>query len=257
MLITGNDTQSLSRGRILLRREKEVFQAGFCVGRKSLAELSGDLSMLHPNERCFYDGLKYDRRRESYLLGRLMAKRAITQFAGGRDCTIEIGYGIFQFPVVKHPEVRNIQVSISHCDQLGIALAFPEEHPLGIDLENILQFKREQGKEVMTAGEAELISRSLLSLAQGTALVWTVKEAMSKIIRTGLTADFSVLQIGGLIKEGLLYSSTFRYFSQYKAYSCFCGNYVCSLVLPRNTVAAADYFWQAFRDSVQNYSSDG
>lgn len=58
-----------STGKILLKREKKNFLASFCVFNQELPYLLKNISFLHPNEKNYYNTLKYDRRKSSYLLG--------------------------------------------------------------------------------------------------------------------------------------------------------------------------------------------
>jgi 4'-phosphopantetheinyl transferase EntD len=180
-------------------------------------------------------------------LGRIAAKKAISEIAEGQNIqSIFIDFGIFQFPVVKYCTGQNIQVSISHCDDIGIALAFPEEHPLGTDIERIDTDKIEAIQSQVTAKEVKLIEELNLPFDAGCTIIWTIKEALSKIFRTGMMMDFTLLEISSLEKAGLTYMGTFCYTAQYKAISFHSGNYVCSVVVPKNTTPVLEEFWQAF-----------
>ncbi|TWV98760.1 4'-phosphopantetheinyl transferase family protein [Chitinophaga pinensis] len=239
----------IQRGKIALNREESVHQAGFCVLQADLQELISKLNLLHSEERSYYDHLTFDRRKQSYLLGRLSAKKAIGALAVYEDLEkIAITSGIFQFPVVQYSITRNLQVCITHCDNLGIALAYPEVHPLGLDIEKTNKANVEVIKGQLTTDEHSLTKAISLSEDASCTMIWTMKEGLSKILRTGLTMDMKVLEIQSLVKEGPdLYTSQFKHLIQYKAISCLSGPYVCSLVIPRKTTVTLDEFWQAFR----------
>lgn len=237
-------------GNISLKREKKDFQAAFSIINGSLPDLLKNSSLLHPNEQAYYDTLKYDKRRLSYLLGRIAAKKAIAELVGDDGQSVFIDFGIFQFPVVKSTKNFNIQVSISHCDHIGIVLAFPEEHPLGIDIEKIQEDPVVAMKEQLTDAELDLISACQIQPAIGCTVVWTVKEAISKIFKTGLTIDFKMLEIQSLKKEGSVYLTSFKHCVQYKAVSYHSDNYICSIVLPKHTIADLEQFRDAFSNTV-------
>ena len=111
-------------GQITLHRENTVFTAGYCFFRAELPELLAGVPLLHPEERAYFETLKFDRRKTSYLLGRMAAKHAVAELMGEADLrSIWIDTGVFRFPVVKYAGGQNIQVSISHCGTLGVALA--------------------------------------------------------------------------------------------------------------------------------------
>lgn len=240
-----------STGKIVLQREKKNFLASFCVINEGLPNLLKNIQLLHPNETNYYNTLKYDRRKSSYLLGRIAAKKAIIELIGDDIQSIFIDFGIFQFPIVKSSKNHNIQICISHCDNIGIVLAFPEDHPLGIDIEKIQEDPVVAIKNQLTDLELDLIVESQITSAIGYMVFWTVKEALSKIFKTGMTMDFKVLEIKSLKKEGLVYLTTFSHCAQYKAISYHCGKYICSIVLPKNTNPNLEQFWNSFANTVQ------
>ncbi|MGB8193223.1 MAG: 4'-phosphopantetheinyl transferase superfamily protein [Chitinophagaceae bacterium] len=235
-------------GEIILKRQKQNFSAGFCLIKEELPNLVKKLSLLHQSEQEYYNTLLFNKRKASYLLGRLAARLAISGFIKTKDTqSFYVDFGVFQFPVVKSSVNYNIQVSISHCDDIGIALAFPEAHPLGIDIERISPDKIEIIKSQIGNNESDLISNCGLSLPVGGVIIWTVREALSKIFKAGLTMDPKTLEIASLKNVDSVYISSFSYFSQYKAISCHAGNYICSIVVPANTTAELEDFWNALR----------
>jgi phosphopantetheinyl transferase len=235
-------------GEIILRRQKQNFSAGFCLIKEELPNLIKNLSLLHSSEKAYYNALQFDKRKASYLLGRLAVKLAISSFIKTKDVqSFYVDFGIFQFPVVKSSVNHNVQVSISHCDDIGIALAFSEEHPLGIDIERISLDKIEVIKSQISESELDLISGCDLSLPVGGIIIWTMKEALSKIFKTGLTMNWKILEIGSLKNVDSVYISTFSDFIQYKAISRRAGDYICSIVVPANTSPELEDFWNALR----------
>jgi len=233
------------KGEILLKRKEICFKAGFCFVNKNLEDLKKEMYILQPEETQYYKKVKCDKRRESYLLGRFAAKIAIRQILKQKIDynTFSIGYGVFQFPIVKYIKDQRINVSISHCNSKGIALAFPEEHPMGIDIEKIEEDKVSSIKDLISNGEYKDINSCLLSKQEGTILIWTIKESLSKVLKTGLMVDFKILEIKYLQKRGEEYINEFKYFFQYKAVSRLIGGYMISIVLPKNTDCNLDDFW--------------
>lgn len=222
---------------INMEYDKVRYRACLSVNCETLENLQSDLGFLHPEEKAYYDNLCVDRRRLSYLLGRRSAKQALAELTGHTDLqSIAIMYGVFQFPVVKGPFMQSVQVSISHSDDVGIALAFPEAHPMAIDIESVRDHKSQVMKGIIGEGENSLIESAGLSYAIGSTLLWTIKEAFSKVIRTGLTVDFKLIEIKSIEVQGKVFISHFARFLQYKAISFQWQNYICSIVLPRHTV---------------------
>ncbi|UPK72544.1 4'-phosphopantetheinyl transferase family protein [Chitinophaga filiformis] len=241
----------IHRGKFTLTREHSIHTAGFCILHTALEQLMQQLHLLHPEERSYYETLKFDKRRESYLLGRISAKKAIGALSSFEDLgKIAIEAGVFQFPVVKYAVTHNLQVCITHCDGLGIALSYPEVHPLGIDLERADKAGTGAIREQLTARELALADTLPLPADVAFTMLWTMKEALSKILRTGLTMDLKLLEIRSLEKEGDVYTGHFSHLIQYKAISCHAGAHVCSVVVPGKTSPDLAQFWQFFRETV-------
>ena len=213
-----------------------MHDAGFCLCTKSFIKNNNIDDFLHRDELDYLEKLKVEQRRQSFLLGRIAAKQAIASLVKVNDLTtIAIQYGVFQFPVVKHNFNNNLQVTISHSHDVGVALAFCEEHPMGVDIERIVPARLNAIKDNLSDSELELLENSRLSLIEGCTAIWTMKEGLSKALKTGLTVDFKVLEIILLKNHGLYLTCTFKYFAQYKAICFPVSDYFCSIVLPRNT----------------------
>ncbi|MEL7002016.1 MAG: 4'-phosphopantetheinyl transferase superfamily protein [Bacteroidota bacterium] len=210
---------------------------------------------MHVKELEHASTLKFDRRKHSYLLGRVSAKMAINELVTDQSAdSIFTEYGIFQFPVVKNVHNSNIQVSISHCDNIGISVAFPEEHPLGIDIEKVEDKIVETLDRQLTEEEKTLLRKNNLFTDYGHTLLWTVKEGLSKIFRTGLMMDFKALEINTVeLKDGI-YESHYSTCAQYKALSIFADQYVCSMVVPKNTTIDLTTFWGQLKGALDTTS---
>ena len=75
---------------------------------------------------------------KEFVLGRYAAKLALQcllQEAGFK--AIEIGPGVFEQPLISYLSAKVPDVTISHCDEIAVALAFPAGHPMGVDVEQI------------------------------------------------------------------------------------------------------------------------
>lgn len=207
--------------------------------------------LLHNNEKNHADTLSFEKRRHSYLLGRICAKFALEPLVAPQETNnIYVDYGVFQFPVVKNVQNSNIQVSISHCDNIGLALAYPEEHPLGIDIEKVDDKIIETLDTQLTSKEKNLLTENNLFTPAGHTLLWTIKEGLSKIFRTGLMMDFKTLEIKSIELTKGIYESTYTHCGQYKALSTVIGNYVCSVVLPAKTNVDLDVFWNQLKSII-------
>ncbi|GAA3512795.1 hypothetical protein GCM10022393_28240 [Aquimarina addita] len=243
-----------NKGHILLKRSLNNFKAGFCILNAKFIDPNKENLIFHREEKMFYQNLKFDKRKESYLIGRIAAKKAVLEILLTDECikSFSVEFGIFKFPVVKYLRNQNIQVSISHRNNFGIALAFPEEHPMGLDIEKIDENRINSIENMMRNKEFSLINSCSLSKKVGVTILWTLKESLSKLLKTGLMLDFKILEIESICNAGDMYLSTFRYFYQYKAYSKKIDDYIISIVLPKNTHCDLSDFWNVVEYSILN-----
>ena len=168
-------------------------------------------------------------------MGRFVAKQAVAALTGEKNLTdIFIQSGIFTQPIVVSGK-SNIQVSITHCDDFGAALAFPEAHPMGIDIERISNRERDVLEKQITMAEKEQLRSCPLSYESGLTLLWTAKEALSKVIKTGLMTPFEVFEISRIEMHDNYVMSYYKNFAQYKVISFAINRYMCSLVHPLKT----------------------
>lgn len=219
----------------LIRPENTYKAALCCFFYPPNADYRELIQYLHFQERNYYHKLRFEKRIRTYLMGRFVAKHAVASLTGEANLTnIIIQSGIFTQPVVA-PNQGNIQVSITHCDPLGAALAFPEAHPMGIDLEKISFNKKEVLESQITETEKARISDWPFSYVTGLTLLWTAKEALSKTLKTGLMTPFEIFEISKAEVYENHIICYYKNFAQYKVISFTIGGYMCSIVHPLKT----------------------
>lgn len=237
---------------LILKRKEQNYSASISYIQGNLNNLSNHLDLLHPEEHQVFQNFKFDRRKISYLLGRLSAKKAIQQLTNDTQSkNIWVDSGVFQFPVVRCKELQNIQVSISHCEDIGISIAFPEAHPMGIDVEKVNLDREEVILSQTTNQEKELLSNNYLNSIDGYTRLFTAKEALSKILKTGMMIDFKYLEVNNITMkdEEILFS--FTHFGQYKAYTSTIQNYAFAIALPKRTSTNTSKIWTAVNSIVE------
>lgn len=239
---------SKSTVNIELFQKEKKYKANFSFIQAKLDELVLDVDMLHFKEKNCFDRFKYDRRKLSYLLGRLSAKHALVKLTGVQlPNTIHIDSGSFEFPVVKCPDIHNIQISISHCDDIGISLAFEETHPMGVDIEKINIQKSDTFLSQISNREKILLGKIGLDNIAGYTMIWSIKESLSKVIKTGMMIDFRFLEINGIKLINNCFESTFTHFGQYKALSKTFDHYTIALCLPKRATIDLNRVWDTLQ----------
>lgn len=231
---------------LALHRQELSTVSTLCLCTKPFAELHNlHGQYLHPEEQLYLNSLPSVKRQYSFLLGRYCAKQALAAlFPVDNLATIQIKRGIFEQPIVYYPTQPNMQISISHTDTMGAALAFPEIHPMGIDIETISTDHCDIIQAQMCPAE-KILATGQTNVMQHLTIMWTAKEALSKVLKCGFTASYEMFEIITQSTTELLTISYFKHFSQYKAISFTIGKSICSIVLPRNTELVLD--WQTIQ----------
>lgn len=191
---------------------------------------------LSSGESLQYESMKFERRRTTYLLGRYAAKQALSSYYNESDLSrIVILSGVFGQPVVEYLCPSHANVTISHTQQTACAIAFPEVHPMGLDIESIDGAKLEVLKSQMTSRESDLLVGVKLDEIAGLTLLWSAKEALSKILKCGLTCPFELLAIRSVGEFKDWHEGEFLNFPQYRFQSWIAEGVVCTFVFPGRT----------------------
>jgi phosphopantetheinyl transferase len=208
------------------------------ISRETYPQLEKDVdSFLHDKELQYFSTRKFEKRKKDYLTGCYVAKSVVAEYLNETDlAAIEIESGLFNQPVVKYEGWNIPGVSLSHSHEWSAALSFPLGHPMGLDIEKLDFQKLDILKSQMTEYEIDLIQESGMDKSEGYCQIWTMKEALSKVLGCGLTVPFSVLEIAKprfqKNGKGRCY---FKNFGQYKCHSWIIKGYALSIVLPKKT----------------------
>ena len=226
--------------RLVMHRADKIFVGGICICRFPLLPLHLlAQQVLHATELKYYDGLEFERRKKSYLLGRYAAKKAISVLSDIKPHDVNIEYGVFNYPIISSScGLDKVEISISHSSEMGAAIAYPATHPMGIDIERIDPSRTSVIEKELTPREICLLKELDGSKEQGflMTLAWTIKESLSKVLKTGMMTSFRVYEIMDIISYETSYISYYKYFGQYKTVSIKIEDYICSITCPLKTV---------------------
>lgn len=241
-----NASDACMRGKIVLRCSNQgnaslsaVLAWADVKTYPSLAAASP--TFLHPHEQTYFLGLPALRRKTSYLIGRYVAKQALAELLNAVDArAIHIMAGVFQQPVVHYPTPEAVDVSISHCDRLAVAVAFPAIHPMAVDVELIAPQRSDVMAAVMLVDELERALPVAGSRDAACTLLWAAKEALSKTLRCGMTCPFELFAISQIDASREPITGLFRNFAQYRFHAWIKSGFVLVLVAPRNSTLETD-----------------
>ncbi len=196
---------------------------------------------LHPDERIRFASMRFEKRRASFLLGRYAAKKALSRYFDEPNLSsIAIVSGIFGQPLVHYLSSTRAAVTISHTHQAACAIASPDVHPIGLDFESIDEAKSEVLKSQMTGDETGFLQDIGASEITALTILWSAKEALSKILMCGLTCPFQLLAVRSLRQNQDYYEGEYLNFEQYKFQSWATEAVICTVVFPRRTQIETD-----------------
>ncbi|GAB6989838.1 4'-phosphopantetheinyl transferase family protein [Paenibacillus pini] len=220
---------------LTIKYHKEFHPISMHVCKIAYSELADKLdAYLHLDEIDYLKTLKYEPRIKSYLLGRYAAKKAIASLLDDNDLTkIHVKNGVFNQPVILHDSPKRIQVSLTHCNDIAAAIAFPEIMILGIDIEKINSSLTRTVEAELTSSEKIIATRLSCSYESFSTIIWTLKESLSKAIKTGLAVPLQLLEVKDIEDKDGCWVSSFTNFSQYSAISFVVEGYAYSLTYPK------------------------
>lgn len=143
-----------------------------------------------------------EKRCKDWKLGRYAAKNAVLAFLGepqGTECLrrVEIRPAVDGAPqVFLDGELASMQISLSHAAGWGFC-AVSEQHPVGCDVEEVVNRHESLARDFFTNGELEWVNQAdREELALRTNLVWSAKESVLKVLRQGLRRDTRTVEVG-------------------------------------------------------------
>ena len=224
-----------------LRRESDVDTATLSWLRGTLQTLEPLADLLHPIERARFDAMQFPRRRHSYLVGRLASRLALCRAVGPealRD--ISIGQGIFTQPVLEGGP-SSIGLTLAHTDGVAAAIVHPAGHPMGIDLEWADPQRIDAMRRQMSDTEADAALALDVPPAVALTAIWGAKEALSKILRTGMMCPFEFLETCAVSPTSSGLAGEYTHFGQYRfEVTCYSGGLSLAIALPRRTTLVGD-----------------
>jgi 4'-phosphopantetheinyl transferase EntD len=203
--------------RIIFERPDGQYEVGIAASNATTATPE----CLHPLERLRFNAFPSPVRRQSFLMGRSAAKTAANGFAPGiPDAEVCIESGVFGFPILDHPQLSTHEVSITHTSTAAMAVVYPKTHPISIDIESISDA---HPRALTSYGRAHEMKRLLacgLSQVDASTLIWSAKESVGKILRTGLTLHRLFYTIDSITPSETTpetWDILYRYFKQYRS----------------------------------------
>jgi phosphopantetheinyl transferase len=209
-------------------------EKGHHIAYLSICSKSDDVlqnTFLGSREIAYYDSYHGNRRVE-YLITRLLTKDLVQKFYINKGCTdIQVIKGVFGQPILLsglHDKILN--VSISHKKSLLGALVFESDHPIGLDIELLMDNPNSILKSMCKDEIYELEQQGLSTIN-----AWSAKEAISKILCCGNTVDFNLFKVTNLRKDGDRYFGEYQHFPQYKFIGFIVKDHIITIAYPKKS----------------------
>lgn len=211
----------------------------FCVfvnGIDSIDMLQKECNnLMSESEKQYLKCNKHDRRKESFLLGRVTAKYAYEKYYNlyNRNekfdyknvCVVASSTGK---PILKYMSINsNCQLTITHSNNIGISFVYDSCFLFGIDLEVCTTNSIKSAEEMLSVSEKEMII--LANNVRLCLLFWSAKESLGKYLGIGLSAEYSFFEIGKVHKEREIYYISFVNFSRHKVIGLCYDDFVITL----------------------------
>jgi len=192
---------------------------------------------LAPSEAAYFSNLQFLRRQQSFLLGRYAAKLALQYALQETDLkAIEIGRGVFEQPLVSYLSAKTPGVTISHCSEIAVAIAYPTGHPMGVDIERIDLARMTTIQSQMSQIECGWARSTGADEIRLSTLIWTAKEALSKALKCGLMSPMEIFNLSEFYPLGSgIWGGLFQNFAQYKFVGWTNRTIAMSVVLPKKS----------------------
>jgi 4'-phosphopantetheinyl transferase len=158
---------------------------------RSLADVPAGDRWLGPRERRVLAGLRVDKRRRDWQLGRCAAKAAVAAWLAVPAERIEILATSDGAPAAYiDGEAARVAISLSHRAERALAVVADAGCEVGCDLEVVEPRSRAFVGEWLAAAEQAIVATAVGGERHRLAnLMWTAKEAAAKVRREGLRLD--------------------------------------------------------------------
>ncbi len=191
---------------------------------------------LSNSELDIFGQLKFEKKKKSFLQSRYLAKNILAKYLGEEDFRkISISHGIFSHPLVNYPTGKMPIISISHTKTHAACIVSSAKCPTGVDIEAITTNSKENIISQTTTHERNNL-KNVENENSFYTRIWTIKEALSKVLKTGIMTPFNIYEINNIVYYKNYTISRFSNFNQYQAISFAYKKNILSFITPSSMI---------------------
>ncbi|MBX9702715.1 MAG: 4'-phosphopantetheinyl transferase superfamily protein [Alphaproteobacteria bacterium] len=234
------------------------FKSYFCLASLSCEFLTTwKEKHLHSFELLQYESITNNRRKHDYLLRNYCAKRVVLSclkkpLTHAKHINIDKDMNKSAILAKDRLYYSHLQISVTHSETLGFAVAFEGLYPLGIDVERINMQKAENIESLLVDDEKKIIQTILDKKEIRTTVLWTAKESLCKALGGGLAVFSEITQIIGVFPTQSYTEILFKHFPGFRAYSFLFEDYIITITFPYTKRFEIDLhqIWQKFKEEM-------
>ncbi|SFC12481.1 4'-phosphopantetheinyl transferase family protein [Butyrivibrio sp. YAB3001] len=219
--------------RLFLKEQNEYYDVILNYSHKEAEIDISNAKYLDEEDTAYIRRHKNPKLQQEIALGRFSAKTAVSALIDKSVENINITKGVFNQPVVRvrnHGEDMNPQVSLSHCGNIAVSLAYPDKLIIGIDIEEQLGEAKADGMK-LSENEKVLLTTNNVEKTY----LWTIREALIKCLKVSVFFSSDVMEITELVCEERCIKGSFKNFSQYVFKAWKYNEFFVAIVYPRRT----------------------
>lgn len=181
----------------------------------------------------FYDVNTLDLSSLEFRSGRIAARLALIRLTGDQNpCHFPIERGTLHQPNVVSPVWPDVSVSLTHTAEFAAAIGFWRSDPMGIDLEKAFLSRAETLHRIFSLEELEMTDAVSGETLKSPAILWSVREAASKVLLGGINVNPRVLTVSQTRFVNGFYRMEFENFSHLSGIVWDLGEHILAIVLP-------------------------
>ncbi|MDR0632212.1 MAG: 4'-phosphopantetheinyl transferase superfamily protein [Holosporaceae bacterium] len=170
------------------------------------------------------DRIGIEKRRKEFCLGRATTKKALSSFVDGLVFrNVNIINEKSGCPVIGNSDYAT---SISHAGDVVASLVFKGNFSFGLDIENLKRNSIKAVKSVISDGE------SIPDDAKSLMAAWTLKEALGKALKCGLSLPFEEFELSQFTQDTDRFSCSYAKHPEFKGGAAVYDDYSYAIAYP-------------------------